>query len=96
MPLEKVGLEAILLTDEFEKGRKIYERGLARTNSATKKTADAMSKTGKTMTAGWQSAAGGGFGLLYRSRSGAMSEKFDLENQKPTAGLSPRIPRRVG
>jgi len=63
MPLEKVGLEAILLTDEFEKGRKIYERGLARTNSATKKTADAMSKTGKTMTAGWQSAAGA-VGLL--------------------------------
>jgi hypothetical protein len=63
MPLEQVGLEAVFDTKEFQRGQRIYEQGLNRVNNVTKKSADAMSKTGKDMAVGWQAAAGAA-GLL--------------------------------
>jgi hypothetical protein len=52
LPLERVGLEAFFDTSAFQRGQAIYERGLARVDSTTTKTARKLSAAWGDSTAG--------------------------------------------
>jgi len=54
MALERVGLEAVFLTGEFQRGVTIYQQNIKVVNNATKEAADEAEKRSKDMASAWE------------------------------------------